>query len=219
MSTVPAMRIKSHWFKAGAPKSAEQQASAMAFIVWRVAHNMLKRMRGAQFDIDAGGPYFAFMREVLVFLIAVVDRTAYTKMDAEARSAFTTALVLNCANTLAGNEADLLGPRADGAPYQDSFIDLVNEVSQHYAEFGADAAGAKAEEAGKADEAFVPDFAFMRYLGSRLEPTLPPKDRRWVLDQVMAIEAPEAVDIVRSAILDLLSAEPRKSRRTSMTGD
>lgn len=207
------MRIKSHWFKAGAPKSAEQQASAMAFIVWRVAHNMLKRMRGAHYDIDAGVPYFAFMREVLVFLIAVVDRTAYTKMDAATRSGFITALVLNCANTLAGNETDLLGPRADGAPYQDSFIDLVNEVSQHYAEFGGDAV------TPASGDAFTPDFGFLRYLGSRLEPTLPPKDQRWVLDQVMAIEAPEAVDIVRSAILDLLSAEPRKARRTSMSGD
>ena len=213
MSTIPAMRIKSHWFKAGVPKSAEQQASAMAFIVWRVAQNMLKRMRGAHFDIDTGVPYFAFMREVLVFLIAVVDRTAYTKMDGTTRSAFTTALVLSCANTLAGNEAELLGPRKDGAPYQDSFIDLVNEVTPHYAEFGADPASAGA------DEAFTPDFGFLRYLGSRLEPTLPPKDRHWVLDQVMSIEAPEAVEIVTKAILDLMSTDARKSRRTSVSGD
>lgn len=213
MIPVPAMRIKSHWFKAGAPKSAQQQASAMAFIVWRVAQNMLKRMRGAHFDVAVGLPYFAFMREVLVFLIAVVDRTAYTKMDAVTRTAFTTALVLNCANTLADNEADLLGPRSDGKPYQDSFIDLVNELSLHYAEFGAEL-GSK-----QADDSFAPDFAFLRYLGSRLEPTLPAKDRHWVLDQVMAIEAPEAVDIVRSAMLDLLSTEPRKARRTSMSGD
>ena len=210
---VPRLRIKSHWFKAGEPKSAEQNASAMAFIVWRVAHNMLKRMRGAHFDVAVGGPYFAFMREVLVFLISVVDRTAYTRMDCPTRNAFTTALVLNCANTLAGNELELLGPRGDGAPYQDSFIDLVNELAPHYAEFGADPAAAQA------DESFAPDFAFLRYLGSRLEPTLPAKDRHWVLDQVMAIEAPEAVEIVRSAILDLLSTEPRKARRTSMSGD
>lgn len=210
----PRLRIKSHWFKAGEPKNAQQNASAMAFIVWRVAHNMLKRMRGSNFDVAAGAPYFAFLREVLVFLIAVVDRTAYTKMDAAARAAFTTALVLHCADTLAGNEADLLGPRRDGGRWQDSFIDLVNEVSPHFAEFGAD------PDAATDDEAFMPDFGFLRYFGSRLEPTLPEKDRRWVLDQVMSIEAPEAVDIVRSAILDLLSTEARKpSRRTSMSGD
>lgn len=213
MSTITTLRIKSHWFKSGAGKSAEQQAGAMGFIVWRVAQNMLKRMRGAQFDIDAGVPYFAFMREVLVFLMAVVDRIAHARMDAVTRTAFTTAMVLHCANTLAANEAELLGPRADGASYQDSFIDLVNEVTGHYAEFGGDPG------AGNADAGFIPDFAFMRYLGHRLEPTLPPKDRRWVLDQVMATEAPEAVDIVRGAMLDLLSAEPRKPRRTRMSGD
>ena len=212
MSTLPGLRIKSHWFKSGAPKSAEQQASAMAFIVWRVAQNMLKRMRGAQFDIDAGVPYFAFMREVLVFLIAVVDRTAHARMDADTRSAFTTAMVLHCADTLAGNESELLGERADGVRYQDTFIDLVNEVTQHYAEFGADASADPA--AG-----FTPDFGFMRYLGSRLAPTLPAKDQRWVLDQVMATEAPEAVDVVRGAMLDLLSAEPRKARRARLAGD
>jgi len=210
---VPRLRIKSHWFKAGEPRSPEQNASAMAFIVWRVAHSMLKRMRGAHFDVAVGQPYFAFLREVLVFLVAVVDRTAYAKMDAPTRSAFTTALVRSCADTLAGNELDLLGARSDGAPYQDSFIDLVNELSPHYAEFGAERADVQA------DGSFAPDFGFLRYFGSRLEPTLPDKDRHWVIDQVMAIEAPEAVEIVRSAILDLLSTEPRKARRTSMSGD
>ncbi len=213
MSTLPAMRIKSHWFKAGAPKSAEQQASAMAFIVWRVAQNMLKRMRGADFDIDAGVQYFAFMREVLVFLIAVVDRMAYARWDGLERHAFTTALVLRCADTLAGNETDLLGPPPGATTYQNGFIDLVNEVTTHYAEFGADPGSVAT------GEPFAPDFAFVRYLGSRLEPTVPPKDRFWVVDQVMAIEAPEAVDIVRKAMLDLVSAEARPSRRSAVSGD
>ena len=207
------MRVKSQWFKTDAPKSAEQQASAMAFIVWRAAQNMLKRMRGAQFDVDAGTPYFAFMREVLVFLIAVVDRIAYVRMDGPARGAFTTALVRHCAGTLADNENDLLGPRADGLSSQDSFIDLVNEVLDHYAEFGADAMVVEP------DASFTPSFAFMRYLGSRLAPTLPAKDQHWVLDQVMASEAPEAVEVVQSAMRNLLSTEPRKARRTGLSGE
>lgn len=214
MSTTqpPAMRIKSHWFKPGAPRSPEEQGNAMAFIVWRVAHNMLKRMRGADFDIDAGMPYFAFLRETLAFLIAVVDRSAYARMGAEARAAFLPSLVRHCADTLAGNEVDLLGPAPGGRAWQDSFIDLVNEVAPHYAEFGADP---QADAAGP----FVPDFGFMRYFASRLEPALPPKDRHWVIDQVMAIEAPEAVRIVGSALLDLLSTEPRARRRERLNGD
>ena len=210
---LPAMRIKSQWFKSDGPKSAEQQASAMAFIVWRTALNMLKRMRGADFDVDAGTPYFAFMREVLVFLIAVVDRIAYLRMIDAERVAFTTAMVRHCADTLADNENDLLGPRADGQSSQDSFIDLVNEVVNHYAEFGADTVIVEP------DASFTPSFGFMRYLGSRLAPTLPAKDQHWVLDQVMASEAPEAVEVVQSAMRNLLSTEPRKARRTGVSGD
>ncbi len=209
----PALRIKSHWFKAGAARTPEQQASAMAFIVWRTAHQTLKRMRGADFDIDAGEPYFAFMRETLVFLLAVTDRIAFARMDDAARQAFTPALVRQVAATLADNEADLLGSRIDGASPADTFIDLFNEVSPHYGEFGAEAQ-ADATVAG-----FAPDFAFLRYLGSRLEPTLPPKDQRWVLDQVMATEAPEAVQIVQDAMRNLLSTAPRAPRRAAVSGD
>ena len=209
----PGLRIKSRWFRDAAQKTPEQQAGVMAFIVWRTAHHALKRMRLAEFDIDAGAPYFAFMREVLVFLIAVTDRIAHARMDSGARQTFTTALVRHVASTLADNEVELMGPRTDGASYGDTFIDLVNEVVPHYAEFGADP-HADASRVG-----FAPDFAFVRYLGSRIEPGLPPKDRRWVLDQVMASEAPAAVEVVQGAMRDLLSTEPRPRRRTALSGD
>jgi hypothetical protein len=64
-----AIRLKSQWFKTDTPKTPQQAAGAMAFIVWRVAHNTLAQMRSAQFDIDIGPMYFDFMREWLVFLI------------------------------------------------------------------------------------------------------------------------------------------------------
>ncbi len=207
----PAIRVKSHWFKEGQTKTPEQHASAMAFIVWRTAQQMLKRMRGVDFDIDAGEPYFAFMRETLVFLICVTDRIAYARLDEDTRRLFTTELVRRAADTLQDNEADLLGG-ATGADYRDSFIDLVNQLQGHYAEFGADAAT-------QAVDGFVPDFGFYRYLGRRLEPTLPEKDRRWVLDQVMAVEAPQAVEVIQSAMRGLFDAGPRAPRRASMRGE
>jgi hypothetical protein len=204
------IRIKSHWFRDATPKSAAQNASAMAFIVWRVAQNMLKQMRVAQFDIDAGAPYFGFMREVLVFLLQVADRIAFERMDAAARTEFTTAMVRRVAEILQENEDHLLGPAPAGeAPWGMRFIDQFNELSTHYSEFGG--------EPHAAD--FTPDFGFVRYLGSRLEPDLPPKDRRWVIDQVMAAEVPDALAMVQSSMRDLFSTEPRKARRSSMSGE
>ncbi|MCI1193035.1 hypothetical protein MOJ79_14420 [Calidifontimicrobium sp. SYSU G02091] len=201
-----AMRLKTHWFKPEQPKSAEQRASAIAFIVWRVARQMLDRMRKAGFDIDVGPPYFAFLREVLVFLIQCADRIAYARQAGDERAAFTTALVLRTADFLEENEGDLLGPVAPGtASYRERFIDLFNEVAPHYAEFGYGDDG--------------PDFGFRRYLGSRIEPLLPPKDRPWVLDQVMDIEAPEAVALVERGMAGVYSTEKRARRASALGAD
>lgn len=205
------MRVKSQWFRSEAPKSAEQQASAAAFIVWRTAHNMLQRMRAAGFQIDPGAAYFEFQREAMAFLIAVIDRIVHARLDETSRVAFIQALVHHGARTLQDNAADLLGPRGDGLSHGDAFIDLVNELNGHYAEFGADPTAR--------GDSFTPDFRFVRYFASRLADTLPQPDQRWALDQVMASEAPEAVQIVQTALDNLLSSRPRSKRRAALSGD
>lgn len=199
------LRIKAHWFKPGPPKSAEQTASAMAFIAWRVATHMLKRMREAGFDIDAGPAYFGFMREVLVFLLSGIDRLAYAQLGPEGRVDFTSALVRRVAELLQDNESDLLGP-LEGDSYRDRFIDQFNTLVVHYADFDWTPADG-------------PDFAFMRYLGSRLEPLLPKKDRLWVIDQVIASESPEAVAMIQRAMNGVFSTAPSRARREATTGE
>ncbi len=204
------IRVKSHWFKPGAAKSPEQQAGAMGFTLWRVGRQALDRMRAAGFDIDAGAPYFAFLGEILVFLIIVADRLAYQRLDGADRADFTAALVRHVAGTLEGNVVDLLGETAPGeVRVADRFIELYNDTVEQYAEFGA---------APGADE-FSPDLAMLRCLGSRLEPTLPEKDRQWVLDQVVAVQAPDAVALVQRTMRDLHAAAPRRARRESASGD
>ena len=195
------IRIKSQWFRSGASKTPQQTASAMAFIAWRVAQNMLKQMRTAHFDIDIGPQYFAFTREVLVFLTQVLDRMAYQRMGPEGRAEFITALVKRVADILQDNEDGLLGVPPAGQPsHYAQFIDLFNELSDHYADFGFAAEG--------------PDFAFVRYLGHRITLLMPQKDQRWVLDQVMAAEVPDAVLYLQRAIKGVLSTEVRPPRTT-----
>lgn len=202
------IRIKSQWFRDGASKTPQQTASAMAFIAWRVAQNMLKQMRSARFDIEVGPQYFAFTREVLVFLTQVLDRMAFERMGAEGRAEFITALVRRVAEVLQENEDGLLGAPPAGQPsHYNQFIDLFNELVDHYADFGYGPDG--------------PDFAFVRYLGHRIEALMPEKDRRWVVDQIMATEVPEAVEILRGALQDVLSTEARvpRSARAATPGD
>jgi hypothetical protein len=193
------IRIKSQWFRSGASKTPQQTASAMAFIAWRVAQNMLKQMRTAHFDIEIGPQYFAFTREVLVFFTQVLDRMAFERMGPEGRGEFITALVKRVAEILQDNEDGLLGTPPPSAPsHYDAFIDLFNELADHYAEFGFDDKG--------------PDFAFVRYLGHRIEALMPQKDQRWVVDQIMAAEVPVALEMLQRAMANVLSTEARPAR-------
>ena len=110
------MRIKSHWFKAGAAKSATDIAGAAAFIVFRIAQNALKNMRDASYELPPGAPYFAFLAEFLAFLTLCADRIAYARGDEAWRVEFTTAMANKVGEFLAGNESDLLGGRQHRRP-------------------------------------------------------------------------------------------------------
>lgn len=201
-----ALRIKNQWFNEGRPKTPQENASAVAFITWRVTQNMVKQMRDAKFDIDVGPQYFDFMREVLVFLCQVVDRMAFARMSGEQRAGFTSALVVRVAEILEESEQEWLGEPPTGQErWRNQFIDQYNEATEAYAEFGHGPEG--------------PDFAFVRYLGSRLEAVLPEKDRHWVKDQVMAYEVPEALEMVKRGMDGVLSTEPRPKRRAGISGD
>src|SRR5512137_2488306 len=103
------MRIKSHWFRPGAAKSATDIAGAAAFIVFRIGQNALKNMRSAGYELPPGAPYFAFLAEFLAFLTAGADRIAHRRGDEAWRIEFTTAMANRLGEFLAGNEADLLG--------------------------------------------------------------------------------------------------------------
>ena len=50
---------------------------------------------------------------------------------------------------------------------------------------------------------------------------MPQKDQRWVIDQMMATEVPEALEILQSSMHGVLSTEPRPRRaaRAGATGD
>lgn len=205
-----ALRIKNQWFREDRPRSVREVAGAAAFIVWRVGFNVLQNMRRADFDILPGAQYFGFLAEWLVFLIQVADRIAYAQMSEPQRLEFTSTLANRVAEIYADNRADLLGARADpGAPAaapgrhpdRDHFIDLLNLRSQDYADFDIEPARLTHPVA--------------RFLAERLIHVLGDRDRMWVHDQVMEIEAPDAAALVLKGLNGLLGQAPRPARRAA----
>ena len=197
------MRVKSQWFKDGKARSPQELAGAAAFIVWRIGENALKSMRTADFDIAVGTQYFSFLSEFLIFLVQVADRIAYRRMSGEERVAFTGTLANRAGETLSDNQSRLLGGTA--AEHKAAFIELLNQRAGEYAEFEYDESG--------------PSFSFLRHLGYVMQEIMEERDRYWVTDQLMAIEAPEAVETLEKAMLGLCGDAPKRSRGSGAGAD
>ncbi len=202
------MRIKSKWFNEGREKTPKELAGAVSFIAWRIAENALKNTRRADFEVSVGAQYFDFLSEFLIFLVHVADRIAYARFTAEFRQAFTTELANRVAETLAGNQSEWLGGAM--GEHKGSFIERLNRRAGEYAEceYGNDG----------------PSFSFMRYLAHCMTDVVDERDKNWVIDQMMATEAPQAVEMVEKAMQGLLesdsgqrSAEPKRRRSARNT--
>ena len=178
-------RTKSRFFSKDKARDPAILASVAAFTTWRLGLNTIKRMRSAHFDIEADPQYFAFLREYLVFLIHVADRFAFARVSLPERRVFTVSMVKRLAEQQAENQSRLIG--GDENAIRSDFIDLFNARSDDYASFDF-------------DEKNGPEFSFMRYCSQALQQLVAPKDRAWVTDQVMTIEAPDAVETLRKVL-------------------
>jgi len=198
------MRINSHWFKGGHKRTPQEIAGALAFVIWRIGDNALKNTRSAKFEIAVGIQYFSFLTEFLLFLIQVADRIAYRQLPAEDRLVFTSALANRVAETLAENQSRLIGNSMEH--HKQHFIDKLNQRAGEYADFNYDING--------------PEFAFTRYLGFCMREVMDEIDANWVIDQMMSVTAPEAVEMVEKTMRDLFGTEPRQPRsRKTVSGD
>lgn len=190
------MRIKSNWFISEREHSPTEQAGAVAFNISRIAENALKNTRQAKFEIAIGPQYFDFLGEFLVFMIQVADRLAYRHFSPEDRFAFTSKLANHVANTYAENKSRLM--EGDLPQCKQQFIDAINQRAGEYAEFRYDENG--------------PEFAFTRYLAFCMGQIMDEKDSGWIIDQIMGIEAPEAIEMLEKNFRDLHNSKPRKAR-------
>ena len=140
----------------------------------------------------------------MTFLIQVADRVAYRRLSEEDRFSFTSSLANRVAETHAENESRLLGGQL--AECKRQFIDQLNLRAGEYAEFNYGENG--------------PDFSFFRYLGFCIDQVMDKKDNGWIIDQIMSIEAPEAVDMIEKTFRNLLETEPRQTRKqVASTGE
>jgi hypothetical protein len=192
-----AIRLKTKFHTKG-QRSAATLASVVAVLAWKLAIESIKRMRKADYDIDTGRPYFEFVCEFLVFLAVCADRVAYRELDEGDRVEFTTSLAQDIARFVEENNIMLLGDAVPGES-QRHFINLFNRRAADYAEFDYAESG--------------PDFGFKRFFAACLRDVLPEKDKLWVVDQAMDIEAPQALKMLEKTLAGLFNPDQAHSQR------
>lgn len=187
-----AIRIKTKWHRsqrAGArtdqPKSLPDLASVVAFNLWKIAHEAFRRMEKEGFRFAQDRQVTEFITEFLAYLAHAVDRMLYGRVTDAERAAFMQALVKHLANTLAENQQQLLGP----GEYVATFIAAINTRFDQYAECAWDGG---------------PSYEMTRNLAQPIAVLMQATDDRWVLEQVMDIEAPEAMKSIKRVVQGVL---------------
>ena len=85
------------------------------------------------------------------------------------------------------------------AHFADRVLEVFNAAGVDYADYGCDAKG--------------PDFGFRRAYAARVRESMPEKDKNWVYDQVMEIEAPEGVKAIQKTLAGLFGGDEKPARR------
>jgi hypothetical protein len=183
-----AIRMRTKWHTRG-PKSIEDRAGVIGFNIWKIANEAWTRMEKEGFRVGGDQPVVALVMEMVAFLVQIADRMVYGQLDEDERARFINALGGHLAATVENNMFDLFGP----GEYRKSLIDTLNARGADYAEF--DFPGG------------TPSYAALRYLGDRMAAAMAGTDSKWVIEQVIEIEAPEAVQTIRRLVHEVLGIQ------------
>ncbi len=189
-----AIRIKTKWHRTKrkgaqttAPKTLLELASVVAFNLWKVAQEPFRRMEKEGFRFAQDAQVTGFITEFIAYLSHSVDRLLYGRVTDVERGEFMNALVKHLAQTMAENQEQLFG----AGEYRAPFIDIINARFDQYAECAF-------------SNLTGPSYEFTRLLGEKISDIMTVSDDRWVLEQVMDIEAPQAFKTVQRVVQDVL---------------
>ena len=181
------MRVKNRWRKGKGPKTIEDQSNALGFIVWQISSNALLELENKQYQTDSNSHRLDVIEEFACFLIQCTDRLAYERMDDEKRQTFINTIAIKVAKTLQENRLDVQGAE----DFVNPFIEKLNARFSTYS------------ECQFADD--EPGYSLYRALGNFVQPIMGERNNRWVSDQVLDIEGPDAFDVLKKSMDNLLN--------------
>lgn len=186
--------VKTRWRKKGERTLAER-AGVIGANVWKISLEVFKHMEKEGFRFGSDRLVTDVLAEFIAFLVQLADRAVYGRLSEADRAALIGELVRHLAATMDNNQQDLFGP----GEYRKPFIDLLNARFGEYA--GFDYPGGE------------PGYPCLRFFAAKVSDAMASGDNKWVVEQMMDIEAPEMVRLVGKLIEQTGAAAPPAPRR------
>ncbi len=181
--------VKTRWRKHGARTLAER-AGVIGANVWKLALEIFKHMEREGFRFGSDRLVTDVLAEFIAFLVQLVDRGAHVKLSDSDRATLVAEVARHLAATMENNQRDLLGP----GDYRGPFVDLLNARFTEYATF---------EYAGG-----EPDYPCVRYFAAKVDDLMASGGNKWVVEQMMEIEAPEMVRAIKKLVEQTVNPPP-----------
>ncbi len=181
------MRVKSTWHKTQV-KTIDDIASALAFNSWRITKNHLEDLINEAFVIEKA-QVFNVISEYLCFLIQCVDRLMFDKLDAKQRQTLITKLAKQSADYFHENKQERIG----SGEHWKGFIQIYNARSKDYANYNFTNG--------------EPNYHFLRYFAEKIQKAMTHVDSKWIVQQIIEIQAPKAFKSIKKSVKDLVAVE------------
>ena len=182
-------RTRNKWKNTGKSKSINDTATALGYIIWQLALNAAKNLHQQDFRFDDDHQRIRVIEEYVAFLVHISDRIVFQRLDTKDRTEFVSDLAAAAARHVQRNKEDILGSN----PYRDPFLSMLNRRGQEYA-----ACSVSGEQ---------PGYPMLRALGSHILDVMgADQTNKWVIDQVMEIDAPELCEQLQKSLRNLFES-------------
>jgi hypothetical protein len=190
ISTHPSVAlVKTRWRKAG-PRTLADRAGVIGANVWKISLEIFKHMEREGFRFGSDRLVTDVLAEFIAFLVQLADRAVYGRLSETDRATLIGEVVAHLAATVENNQLDLFGP----GEYRKPFIDLLNARFEEYATF--EYLGAE------------PGYPCLRYFATKVSDLMAGSDNKWVVEQMMDIEAPAMVRLMKKLVDQTVDAAP-----------
>lgn len=181
------MRVKSKWHK-DQVKTIEDIGGAMAFVCWRMTKNHLEDLINVGFVIEKE-QVFDVIKEYLCFLIQCIDRLVHTTLSHKQRQELINKIAKQSAFYYQENKTERIG----AGNHWKAFVNIYNQRCHDYSDYK-----------------FVenqPDYRFLRYFADKVQKAMTAVDEKWIVAQIIEIQAPKAFKQIKKSVDDLIAVD------------